>query len=391
MGWLAPLLQFLPLAIFATYAFWAGGAPTHERWHSAFLIGGPLALVQLAVLVRLREPMNRLALGADAYLLAGALAVVVRQWHVLTLYGVLQEAAVFAWMVVIGIATTLGSRAGYVGVLAADRVRLRRYSLYLLALTLAATGSALVFRGHGTLAVGVPLMALTLARRQLAERLHAGAQDATSAAASLVTPRGAVEPAPEGARSAAAIPALLHAGGLGEGGERLLAEFKARCPDLAAVRAILAERARYETTLRQTDTYFVVPRGRLKLREIDSRPAQLIFYERPDVSDVRTSQVFLATVTAPEDLRHLLSVTLGVRTRVVKVREIWRVGGVQVQLDTVDGLGDFVELKEVAESAAALPDAEARVRRLMADLGIAPEAMEARSYSDLVARAPATR
>jgi predicted adenylyl cyclase CyaB len=169
-----------------------------------------------------------------------------------------------------------------------------------------------------------------------------------------------------------------------DSGEKLLAELKARCADLAPVRAILERRAQHETTTRQTDTYFHAPRGRLKLREVDGRPAQLIFYERPDVADVKTSQVSLAIVPHPGDLRRLLETMLGVRVVVAKLREIWRLEGVQVHLDTVDGLGAFVELEEVVASAAALPAGQAHVRRLMAELGIAPDALAARSYSDLV-------
>jgi adenylate cyclase class IV len=57
--------------------------------------------------------------------------------------------------------------------------------------------------------------------------------------------------------------------------EKRLVELKARCPDLESIRARLLHAAQLETILVQRDTYFAVPRGRLKLREVSDRSAQL--------------------------------------------------------------------------------------------------------------------
>ncbi|RLI38442.1 adenylate cyclase, partial [Candidatus Bathyarchaeota archaeon] len=61
-------------------------------------------------------------------------------------------------------------------------------------------------------------------------------------------------------------------------------EVKARARDLEAIRAKLAALgARELGTVHQTDYYFEVPRGRLKLREVEgSEEAELIYYERAD-------------------------------------------------------------------------------------------------------------
>jgi predicted adenylyl cyclase CyaB len=172
-------------------------------------------------------------------------------------------------------------------------------------------------------------------------------------------------------------------------GERLLVELKARCPDLDAVRARLAGRARLERTLCQVDTYFAVPRGRLKLRETPGRLAALIFYERPDVAGIKASDVRLAPVASPDTLRPLLAAALGIRAVVTKTREIWRLDGVQVHLDTVEGLGTFLELETLVAAPAGRLAAEARLRDLLGTLGIDPDRLEARSYGDLLTDAPA--
>jgi adenylate cyclase class 2 len=167
-------------------------------------------------------------------------------------------------------------------------------------------------------------------------------------------------------------------------GELLLAELKARCADLAAIRDRLRNRAAHEATIRQVDTYFAVPRGRLKLREVGGRPAQLIYYLRPDLPAVKASQVHLASVEDGPALRTLLSAAFGIGSSVTKTREIWRWEDVQVHLDTVEGVGTFVEFEELVTGPDAMPGAQTHLRRLMTDLGIRPEDLVDRSYGELV-------
>ncbi|MGE3805010.1 MAG: adenylate cyclase, partial [Gemmataceae bacterium] len=57
-------------------------------------------------------------------------------------------------------------------------------------------------------------------------------------------------------------------------------EVKARCGDLARARQVVQELCGPPRVEHQVDTYFQVPRGRLKLREIDGQEAALIAYER---------------------------------------------------------------------------------------------------------------
>jgi predicted adenylyl cyclase CyaB len=166
--------------------------------------------------------------------------------------------------------------------------------------------------------------------------------------------------------------------------EKRLVELKARCADLEAVRKRLSPVARLETVLVQRDTYFTVPRGRLKLREVSDRPAQLILYDRPDVAAVKGSRIHLAEVPDGAALRALLEVAFGVRVRVVKRREIWRWDAVQVHLDTVEGLGTFVEFELAVDDDAASARGEQHLQDLLAEFGLGRDALLAGSYADLV-------
>ena len=97
IGAASNLVQFFPLSLFATYAFWRG-APTGERWVQAFELAALAAVVQLLILLPQRRPMNRLILGANLYLLIGGAAALAKQWWLLEAYGALRESGIFLSM-----------------------------------------------------------------------------------------------------------------------------------------------------------------------------------------------------------------------------------------------------------------------------------------------------
>ncbi len=63
-------------------------------------------------------------------------------------------------------------------------------------------------------------------------------------------------------------------------------EIKARVEDMAALVARVEDVADSgPTVLRQEDTFFPSPKGRLKLRRFADGTGELIFYQRPDTSE----------------------------------------------------------------------------------------------------------
>src|SRR6185312_14056330 len=108
-------------------------------------------------------------------------------------------------------------------------------------------------------------------------------------------------------------------------------ERKARCADLS-VAASAVERlgARREAILEQTDVYFRVPKGRLKLRTL------------------------------------------------------WLWHNVRIHLDEVAGLGTFVEFEAVMSASEDDATAHARLAELAASLALTPADDVAGSYADLL-------
>ena len=164
-------------------------------------------------------------------------------------------------------------------------------------------------------------------------------------------------------------------------------ELKARDPDPdRSLRAALALGASDEGWLHQTDTYFRVPHGRLKLREEDTT-AQLIAYERPDQAVARESRYRLVTINDPQGLKEALSVALGVLVVVEKSRRLLLWQRARIHLDDVRGLGSFIEIEAVADPASDLTSERSEASEVQDALAIAPEQVMAVSYSDELLRA----
>jgi len=159
-------------------------------------------------------------------------------------------------------------------------------------------------------------------------------------------------------------------------------ELKAHDPDPeATLRAALALGATDEGVLEQRDTYFPVAHGRLKLREQTPGGAHLIQYARADEPQERESAYRLAAIADPAALAAALAAALGTEGVVVKRRRLLLWERVRIHLDDVTGLGTFVELEAVLSDDEELADAQPRIDRLRATLGIGDDRLEPRGYA----------
>lgn len=122
-------------------------------------------------------------------------------------------------------------------------------------------------------------------------------------------------------------------------------EIKARSSNTDFIRKWLLENgAEFKGVDRQTDTYFNVQDGRLKLRE-GNIENNLIRYQRENQAGPKASNFDLLPVTDAEQLKKMLTASLGIKTIVQKSREIYYIKNVKFHIDTVSFLGDFVEIE----------------------------------------------
>ncbi|TSN57744.1 hypothetical protein Baya_9074 [Bagarius yarrelli] len=105
------------------------------------------------------------------------------------------------------------------------------------------------------------------------------------------------------------------------------------------------------TLIRQHDTFFhTVKEGRLKLR----------------------------------DFLKVLSDALGQVGEVKKERRLYIVGQTRVHVDTVEGLGDFMELEVVMKENQSTEEGVTIAHQLMQDLGVKKEDLIDGAYMDLI-------
>jgi len=162
-------------------------------------------------------------------------------------------------------------------------------------------------------------------------------------------------------------------------------EVKARCVDPARVRALLrSRRAIFKGLDRQKDTYFLVPSGRLKLREGNIENA-LIYYKRTDQKNSKRCDSVLSQCPDGPALKKILAAALGVLTVVDKKREIYFIRNAKFHIDKVKKLGSFVEI-EVFGPAQAAAKLRGQCEFYQKLLGIRAKDLVAESYSDMILR-----
>ncbi len=170
-------------------------------------------------------------------------------------------------------------------------------------------------------------------------------------------------------------------------------EIKARSARQGEIRRIItALGADFRGMDHQVDTYFRVPNGRLKLREgrIENN---LIHYERSNEGGPRESRITLfackpveaADSSSVHPLKKILSDALEVLVVVDKQREIYFLGNVKFHIDSVDALGEFVEIEAIDTDGSIGPEELRRqCDHYISLFGITEDDMVAESYSDML-------
>ena len=164
-------------------------------------------------------------------------------------------------------------------------------------------------------------------------------------------------------------------------------EIKARCDKPEAVRQILEDSsAEFKGIDHQIDTYFKVPKGRLKLRQGNIENS-LIFYNRPNTAGPKRADVSLFRTDTPggAQLCEILTGALDVPVVVDKQREIYFIDNVKFHIDTVEGLGHFVEIEAIDETGSIGPEKlQQQCRYYISLFEITAADLVDVSYSDLL-------
>lgn len=124
-------------------------------------------------------------------------------------------------------------------------------------------------------------------------------------------------------------------------------EFKARTSDLKKSEdQLLLLNPKFIGEDYQTDTYFKVTKGRLKLREGNIENS-LIWYERENVQGAKQSEVLLYQYNGDKALKNILLKLHGIKVVVNKKRRIYFIDNVKFHFDIVTRLGAFIEVEAI--------------------------------------------
>ena len=162
-------------------------------------------------------------------------------------------------------------------------------------------------------------------------------------------------------------------------------KIKARIADLPRTQALAAAISdTLPTTLQQRDTFFRCANGRLKLREIEACEGELIVYDRANTTAAKQSDYEIAAVADPQSLKQVLQRALGATHVVEKTRVLYLVDQTRVHLDSVVGLGDFLELEVVLRLDQSPAEGHAIAADLMRRLEIRDTDLMATAYADML-------
>lgn len=162
-------------------------------------------------------------------------------------------------------------------------------------------------------------------------------------------------------------------------------ELKASCANIDLFeRKVLKLSHAFDGIDNQTDTFFNVSKGRIKLRESTLYGNFLIPYLRPDNSGPKRSDYSLLPVSDVAATKRILDTMFGTLLIVRKVRKIYLHKNIRIHLDRVDGLGDFIEFEAVVEQEADIPENQATLDTLIRYFEIDKEDFIARAYADLL-------
>ena len=142
-----------------------------------------------------------------------------------------------------------------------------------------------------------------------------------------------------------------------------------------------------DRVLRQEDIFFRTTAGRLKLRFLEPRLGQLIYYQRPDQPGPSESQYFISKTNDPASLKTVLEHGLGIRGVVKKQRRVFLHGQTRIHLDLVENLGSYLELEVSLRPGQDAEEGHRIAHHLMDHLGVEEADLVPGAYIDLLEEA----
>lgn len=150
------------------------------------------------------------------------------------------------------------------------------------------------------------------------------------------------------------------------------------------IRRLKEIKVQYKGRFYQIDIYYFCNSGRLKIREINKRNFEIIFYQRPNKSKSKISnyQVIKINRQDAQKIKKIFSKIFGEKITIRKWRELWMYKHTRIHLDSVRKTGKFLELETVMQGIT-LKKAESEHKQIIKILDLSKYERVKNSYSDL--------
>ena len=159
-------------------------------------------------------------------------------------------------------------------------------------------------------------------------------------------------------------------------------EIKCELSDRKTVELIINSVKGYSHSVeKQTDIYYKADTGRLKLRIINDTEGSLIFYDRGEKTGKRISKYIISKTKDHKELDSILRKQFKVLVIVNKKRDIYIHKNIRVHIDTIKGLGRFLEIEIIYEN---LSKAKEQMKELISKFQLNENKFIKGSYSDLL-------
>lgn len=111
---------------------------------------------------------------------------------------------------------------------------------------------------------------------------------------------------------------------------------------------VLDMQAKFVGTLFQIDTYYIIGRMRLKLRE-EKDKSYFVYYKRSNILDSKFSKYYIVNIpfSFSKIIKKMVSFIFSIKVVVSKKRDLFIYKNTRIHLDKIDELGEFIELETI--------------------------------------------
>ena len=163
-------------------------------------------------------------------------------------------------------------------------------------------------------------------------------------------------------------------------------EFKSYCKNVdKAIEICKSIGAEHVRDVKQTDIYYFVPKGRLKIRNDGEYRKYLIFYERLNSSKVRSCSYEKIDISSNHhSIENILEKSLQSKITVEKNRTIFKKDHFILNIDEIKDIGNFLEIEVIVDERFSQEKATQEANNLMNDFKIPQSEIVSFSYADLI-------